>query len=185
MKKIIQKIKSKETDAILRIQTAILKATHDFMSEKQVIQLLPVIISPITDPLCHSVFDAKIKYYQQELHLTKSMILHKQISLISEDRKGVYIISPNIRLEKRSCKDSGRHLIEFSQVDFEFKDAKKEDIMKFMEELTSDVFTKVKKECKDELKKLKRSLRIPSLPFKDYSKPELIEKYGKNFEKLK
>jgi len=184
MKRTIQKIKSKQMDAILRIQTSMLKAIHDFMSKKEVIQLMPVILSPITDPLCHSVFDAEIKYYKQKFQLTKSMIIHKQVSLISEDRKGIYIISPNIRLEKRSYKETGRHLIEFSQVDFEFKDAKKEDIIRFMEELTAYVLTKVKKECKKDLKKLQRELKIPKTPFKVHYKKELIEKYGKDFEEI-
>ena len=171
-------------DSILKIQTSMLKAIHDFMSEKSIIQLMPVMISPLTDPLCHSVPDAKISYQKQELHLTKSMIFHKQIALISKYRKGIYIISPNIRLEKKSCKKTGRHLIEFSQVDFEFKDSKKEDIIRFMEELISYVFKKVKKMCRKELQELKREFKIPKKSFKIYYKKELIKKYGQDFEAI-
>lgn len=184
MKATIEKIQSQEMDHILKIQTIMLKAIHDFMHSKEMIQLTPVIISPITDPLCHSVFDAKIKYYEQELHLTKSMILHKQVSLISPARKGIYIVSPNVRLEKEDCQHSGRHLLEFSQVDFEFKDAKKEDIMKFMEELIPFVFKKVQEKCSEELKALGRELRIPEAPFKVYTTKELEKKHGKDFEKI-
>lgn len=62
MEKVIQRIKSGRMDAVLKVQTSMLKAISDFMHMKGVIQLMPVIVSPITDPLCHSVFDARIKY---------------------------------------------------------------------------------------------------------------------------
>jgi len=156
------------------------------MYSREVLQLMPVMLSTITDPLCHSVYDAKIKYGEQELMLTKSMILHKQMALMSPARKAIYIISPNIRLEKEECIGSGRHLIEFSQVDFEFKDAKKEHIKDFMEDLMISVITKVKEDCKEELKALGRvgekELKIPTKPFTRISTKDAIAKFGEEFE---
>lgn len=180
--KIAEKISSKDMDAILAIQSAALKAIHDFMYEKKVLQLMPVMLSPITDPLCHSVYDAKITYCGQELKLTKSMILHKQMALMSPKRKAIYIMSPNIRLEKEACGKTGKHLIEFSQVDFEIKDAKKEDVKAFMEELIVSIFRKVKEECRDELKELDRELIVPKAPFKTISTKEAKLLFGPDFE---
>ncbi|MFH1440205.1 MAG: asparagine synthetase A [Candidatus Woesearchaeota archaeon] len=186
--KIAEKINSKDMDAILWVQSCAMKAVHDFMHSKKVLQLMPVMISTITDPLCHSVYDAKIDYCGQELSLTKSMILHKQMALMSPIRKAIYIISPNIRLEKEECRDSGRHLIEFSQVDFEFKDAKKEDIKDFMEDMIIHVITRVKDECKEELKALGRvgdkELVVPSKPFKRISTKDAEARFGKDYEKI-
>lgn len=184
MKTIIEKMASDRMDAILQIQSCMLKAITDFMHMKEVIQLMPVIVSPITDPLCHSVFDARIKYYGQDLQLTKSMLLHKQISLISKKRKAIYIISPNIRLEKKECNHTGRHLIEFSQVDFEFKDKKKEDVMRFMEELLVYVVRKMKEECKRELDYLGSKIEIPKTPFRLFQSKKLRMIYGEDFEKI-
>lgn len=167
--KAVDKISSKDMDAILRIQSCALKTIHDFMYEKKVLQLMPVMLSPITDPLCHSVYDASISYCGQKLQLTKSMILHKQMALISPERKAIYIVSPNIRLEKEDSGKSRRHLIEFSQVDFEFKDWKTDDVFKFMEELMVKVISRVKEECKDELKMLGRTLIVPKTHFKRFS----------------
>ncbi|MBT4824673.1 asparagine synthetase [Candidatus Woesearchaeota archaeon] len=181
--KIADKISSKEMDAILRIQSCALKAIHDFMYSREILQLMPVMLSTITDPLCHSVYDAKIKYMEQELMLTKSMILHKQMALMSDSRKAIYIISPNIRLEKEECKDSGRHLIEFSQVDFEFKDVKKEFIKDFMEDLFISVISRVKEDCKKELEALGRDLVIPTKPFARISTKDAI-RLGEEFETI-
>ncbi len=169
-------------EKILRIQTTMLRAIHDYFWKKGLIQIMPVIISPITDPLCHKVFNAEIKYYGQKLTLTKSMLLHKQLALLVPGVKAIYTISPNIRLEIGKCKKTGRHLIEFSQVDFEFKNAKKEDIMKFVEELLIYVFSKVKKDCAKELKDLGRKLKIPRRPFKKFYSYEVEKIYGKDFE---
>ncbi|MBT4541322.1 hypothetical protein HOC35_07455 [Candidatus Woesearchaeota archaeon] len=186
--KIADKISSKEMDSILKIQSCALKAIHDFMYEKEVLQLMPVMLSTITDPLCHSVYDAKIKYMEQDLMLTKSMILHKQMALMSPTRKAIYVVSPNIRLEKEHCRDSGRHLIEFSQVDFEFKDAKKEDIKDFMEDLMISVITRVKEDCKAELEALGRvgdkELTIPKKPFTRISTKDAIAKFGEEHESV-
>ncbi|MDD5022644.1 MAG: asparagine synthetase A [Candidatus ainarchaeum sp.] len=182
--KIIEHIKKSEMKDILKIQSAVLKATHDFMWLKEMTQLMPVMLSSVTDPLAHDVFDSSIIYDGQRLELTKSMILHKQISMSRGDMKGIYIVSPNIRLERPECKDSGRHLIEFSQVDIELKDATGEEFRKFMEELIVYILSFVKKECKEELERIGRKIEIPKTPFKVYDSVKLKEVYGADYEKI-
>lgn len=153
---------------ILKIQTSAVKALTDFLYKKQVLQLMPVMLSPVTDPLCHSVYDASVKYMGQELKLTKSMLLHKQLAVVPGGVSKIFVLSPNIRLEKENCKDTGRHLIEFSQLDIEFRDCTKEEFMKFTEEMVVYAIKRVKKECVKELKMLKRELKVPKTPFKVY-----------------
>ncbi len=120
LEKTIEKIKSQGLRDALAVQSSVLKSVSDFMGERGVLQMLPVVVSPITDPLAHTVVDASIDYYGQKLQLTKSMILHKQVALVSPHVDAVYIVSPNVRLETEDLKDSDRHLIEFTQVDIEF-----------------------------------------------------------------
>lgn len=182
MEYITKKLKSREAGKTLKIQTSMLKAIHDFMHKKGLTQIMPVIVSPITDPLCHSVFDAEIKYYGQQLTLTKSMLLHKQISLIIPGIRAIYAMSPNVRLEKKELGKTGKHLIEFSQVDFEFKDAAKEDVMRFMEELIVYIITTVKKECREEMGFFGRKLKVPKRPFKKFYTFDVEKIYGKDFE---
>ena len=184
MQKTILKLQDKKTDAILRVQSAVLKAVVDFMYERKITQLMPVMLSPITDTLNHDVYEGEIEYCGQKLKLTKSMILHKQIALMSEHRKGIFIISPNIRLEREECSKSGRHLIEFSQIDFEFKDKKREDILEFMEELFRAIMIRVTEDCKDELSLFGRDLKIPERPFEIYESKWLKDKYGQSYEKI-
>lgn len=180
----IKRIKKSEIRDIVKIQSTALKAIHDFMWAQGVTQLMPVMLSPVTDPLAHPVFDSSLDYDGQRLELTKSMILHKQVAMCRGDIEGIYIVSPNIRLETKEHKDSGRHLIEFSQVDIELKDASGEKFRSFMEDLVIYVFSTVKKTCEEELKRLGREIKIPKKPFKIYDSKELEEEYGKDFEKV-
>jgi len=96
---------------IFRVQTEALRAMHDFLYQEGLIQLMPVILSPVTDPLNHSVGDASIMYNGQKLQLTKSMILHKQVAISTLDTRGIYIVSPNVRLERGP--HSEKHLSTF------------------------------------------------------------------------
>ncbi len=171
------------TLSILQIQTEALKAIHDYLYEQKLLQLMPVMLSPITDPLSHETSDARINYFGQELQLTKSMIFHKQIAIASAITKGIYIMSPNVRLEKPLKRDSGRHLIEFSQVDIELREVKSLKFMELIEGLMISIITQVKERCKGELEDLGVSLKIPTRPFKIFSSEELREKYGEDFEK--
>ncbi len=184
MDKLIEKMKSEETEKILRIQSVLLKSISDFMFEKDVLQVMPVILSPETDPLSHSVFDASIDYLGQKLSLTKSMILHKFLYISHPKIKGIYCFSPNVRLEKPSLKDSGRHLIEFTQVDMEFSEKSKEEFMDFAEELVIHFLTELKSKCSKELSFFKRELIVPKKPFKKFYSKELLEKYGEDYEKI-
>lgn len=165
---------------IFRIQTEALRAMHDFLCSKGLLQLMPVIISSVTDPLNHSVDDASIAYMGQQLQLTKSMILHKQVAISTLDTKGIYIISPNVRLERNTHSD--RHLLEFSQLDIELRAASAREFMTLVEELMVYVISRVKSSCTDELQKLDSTLRIPRRPFHVYTSGSLSEEYGPQYE---
>ncbi len=182
VQKLIQKIKSKELASRLKIQSVALKSIHDYMYLLGVIQLVPVMLSPITDPLCHSVFDADIQYYGQSLSLTKSMIMHKQISLMSPHVEKVYVVSPNIRLEKADLSSTGRHLIDFSQVDIEFKEKSRDYFMEFVEDMMKHSIKRIIEECGAELELLERHLKIPEGKFPVYDSEDVHAEYGKDYE---
>ncbi|MEM4396133.1 MAG: asparagine synthetase A [Candidatus Woesearchaeota archaeon] len=176
----------KKVAEIVPIQTTILQEIVDYFVEKEFNQLMPVILSTVTDPLAPDPSSTvkktlQVEAYDQKLMLTQSMILHKQTALIS-GMKRIFIVSPNVRLEDDSRKDTGKHCFEFSQVDFEIAYAKKEDVFDLIEELLVRIIKKVTTKHEDLLKKLGRSLAIPKRPFKIFTTYELEEKYGKDWE---
>ncbi len=171
--------------ALLKIQTEMLKAIQDFLYDRKLVQLMPVILSPITDPLSHSVYDASINYAGQEFKLTKSMIFHKQLAIGATSGPGIYIMSPNVRLEKEETEQSGRHLFEFSQVDIELRGATAGDFRDFMEDLIISVLSRVKLNCASDLEIFDTTLDIPTKPFPVLSSVALKDQYGGDFEQIK
>jgi asparaginyl-tRNA synthetase len=184
MQETIARLKDSKMTHILRIQSAALKAIHDYMYENEVVQAMPVILSPETDPLNHPHFDAAVEYYGQRLHLTKSMILHKQLSLLNGGFQKMYVMSPNVRLEQGDLGQTGRHLFEFTQVDIELKERTKHDFISLVDGMIAKVFAFVKQECAEELEALGRKLEVPSLPLKVYESDELRSRYGEHFESI-
>ena len=181
----LKKIQAPGIKDILTVQQGIIRATHEFMYQNKLTQIMPLMLSPITDPLNHSVVDASIHYADQQWSLTKSMIFHKQLALMNPELDAIYIVSPNVRLELADRKDTGRHLFEFTQVDFEFRGKSKEFVMDFMERLIAFVFDHLKKEIPDTIKKLRGALLPKYSKLALYRTEELEKQYGPDYEKIK
>ncbi|MBB6613120.1 hypothetical protein H7F15_18920 [Pontibacter sp. Tf4] len=143
---------------VLLIQQGIVRATHDFMFKRGLTQLMPLMLSPITDPLNHGVVDASIPYADRRWSLTKSMIFHKQLALMHPDLDSIYIVSPNVRLEFADRAQTGRHLFEFTQIDFEFKNKDRFYVMDFMEDLVNFVFSRLNEELPELLLEMRGEL---------------------------
>ncbi len=182
MEAAIQHLKSEKRLHILRVQSAALKAIHDYMYKQGVVQAMPIILSPETDPLNHPHFAATVEYYGQKLHMTKSMILHKQLSLLNEGVDKIYFMSPNVRLEEGKLRETGRHLFEFTQVDIELRDKSKKDFMKLTDGMIAAVHRYVIKECATDLSALGRKLSVPRLPLRVYESQDLRKELGDDFE---
>ena len=165
----IDHITDPELMAIMRIQSVCLQEMQNFMLSNGFIQLMPVLISPITDPLNHSVYPADLMYENRRFKLTASMIFHKQLSLIPEKIEKIFIVAPNIRLEKDTIKASENHLIEFSQLDMEFKGCSMKVVMDFITSFYVYLFEAVRVRCEDELSLLHRKLPELKRPFPVYS----------------
>jgi asparaginyl-tRNA synthetase len=109
------------------------------------------------------------------------MILHKQIA-VREGLGKLFVISPNVRLEHPGRKESGRHLFEFSQVDFEIAHGTMYDVFSLMERYLKTLSFSVRERCGSQLDELGRNLPGMSEPFPRYTTSELRERYGDDWE---
>ena len=128
--------------SVLKIQSEIRRVLADELRKREFIELSPVILSPITDPLNHPTSPATINCYGKNYSVTQSMIFHKQLALRTLDK--FFVFSPNVRLEPEERKNTGRHLFEFTQLDFEIAHAKMETVFSVMEGLMCGVVSHVK-----------------------------------------
>ena len=168
----------------LNVRSEVQKVAGEFLRHEGFIEIPPVIISPITDPLRRTTYEARIPVYGQTYRLTQSMIFHKQIAICSFEK--VFTFSPNVRLESPDLADTGRHLVEFTQLDLEVRDATRSDMIKLGEQLLMHTLTHVKAECQEELEFFNRhrDLRIPEAGFDQYAYKEQKDNYGIDFPTL-
>jgi asparaginyl-tRNA synthetase len=173
---------------ISRVMTCVLKQlTSDFVN-RWFEWLLPVVFSKSTDPLWPDPGASiekriEVEIYGNTVRPTLSMIVHKMVACSLAHPK-LFILSPNIRIERSDRANSGMHTYEFTQLDFEVRLASSEDIRSLVEGVLCRLIGTAKRNMREELIYLRRydSLRMLETPFKVYDKDTLEEKYGKNWE---
>jgi asparaginyl-tRNA synthetase len=150
--------------------------------------LLPVALSQSTDPLWPDPGASiekriEVDIYGKTVRTTTSMIIHKLIASSTAYPK-LFILSPNIRIEKAERAKTGKHVYEFTQLDFEARGATSRDIFTLVEDALCDLVSSLKKDMKSELTTLCRcdALKVPKKPFKVYDREELEAEYGADWE---
>jgi len=150
--------------------------------------LLPVALSQSTDPLWPDPGASiekriEVDIYGKTVRTTASMIIHKLIAASTAYPK-LFILSPNVRIEKAERACTGKHVYEFTQLDFEARNATSKDIISLVDDAVCSLVASVKRDMKTELACLGRydTLKVPKKPFKIYDKQELEKEYGADWE---
>jgi len=174
--------------AIGKVMTHTLRNLTDQFVEKGFQWLLPVALSQCTDPLWPDPGASiekriEVDIYGKKVRTTSSMIIHKLIASSTAYPK-LFILSPNIRIEKAERAMTGKHVYEFTQLDFEARNATSKDIINLVEDAFCSLVPSVKRIAKDELTCLSRyeTLKAPQKPFRVYDREELEEEYGADWE---
>ncbi len=173
-----------------KIFTQTLKSLTEGFTEEGFEWFLPVIFSKSTDPLWPDPGASIEKRIETEIYgvtvrTTLSMIIHKLVACSLAYPK-FFALSPNIRIEKRERRSTGWHIYEFTQLDFETRNASSNDIRSLVERIFCRVISDLKSKRKEELIHLGRynSITIPEIPFKVYDREELEGKWGNDWESM-
>ena len=185
---------------VLKIRTTLVNAMQEFLVNNGILNLERVSLSPVTDPLAHDIeYSPTLSYKGQPYKTTHSMIYSKFLACTNPYLKGVYIDSPNIRLELESPvgEQRGRYLIDFSQMDMEVRRERfvpledyynevekvkkilKEDLGKalsFFEDLIIYAVKALKEKNEADLAALGVKLEVPAKPFPSYFLDEAKKK---------
>jgi asparaginyl-tRNA synthetase len=190
--------------AALAVRTQLVVALHDFLAERGLINIERVSMSPITDPLAHDVEHVPVITYKGvPYRTTHSMIYCKMLACMNPVISGIFVDSPNIRLERAQPDglQRGKYLVDFSQMDIElrreakvskeryFSDVKgvtvvlereRERILGFFEDMIVFATTRVRDRCRAELAALGVRIDVPARPFPRFDSDEAVAKYGKS-----
>ena len=193
-------------NAAMSLRTTFVTAMHQFLADEGLFNLERVQMSPVTDPLAHDVEHVPNLHYKGQLYvMTHSMIYGKFLACQNPKIKGVFVDSPNIRLEIESPDrvQRGRYLIDFSQMDLEVRRNREIDLETYLKEPEKvkkvlfedmekgvDLFerliihsmTKMVEKNEDDLKTLGVVIEVPEQPFPRFRCDEGKKRYGRGFE---
>lgn len=150
--------------------------------------ILPVVFSKSTDPLWPDPGESlrrriQVEVYGEMVRTTLSMIVHKMVACSLASPK-LFTLSPNVRVERIERVHTGKHAYEFTQLDFEVRNATSKQIRSQVEQLIYGLILSLKKDAQQELTYLGRyhDLRVPDQPFKVYDQDDLENDYGADWE---
>jgi aspartyl/asparaginyl-tRNA synthetase len=191
----------------LAVRTTFVQACTQFLATEGLVNIEKVMLSILTDPLAHDIEHTPSIRYKGHLYVTThSMIYSKFLACANEKIKGVYVDSPNIRLELASPNNvqRGKYLADFSQIDVELRrnrgigleeylnhPQKVKDILdadfalvtNFFERMLVSAVEAVIKNNSADLKALGVLWEVPVLPFPSFPKDKAADRYGiKEFE---
>ena len=190
----LNKILDSDLPRILRVQGEIVRATHDFMHARNVIMAQPLLLAPTSEDSTAEPSDPrlvdgrivpeKIRYGNQTFALmkSKSKIVHKQLLLANPGLDAIYIVYPDVRLEAKEHGNDGRHLFEFTIIDFEFKNVGYFYVMKFTEDLVIHILKHVNNSCHDDIAALRGDMIPIPTTFQHYWYDQLEDKLGAEAE---
>jgi aspartyl/asparaginyl-tRNA synthetase len=189
------------------IRTTLVQEWTSFLYREGLFNLEKVMLSILTDPLAHDIEHTPSIQYKGHLYVTThSMIYSKFLACAHKNVKGIYVDSPNIRLELESPMNvqRGKYLADFSQIDVELRrnrgvtlddyynkqkavrDILAEDfdtIIDFFERMIAESVNAVLTKNRENLKALGITMEAPKRPFPRFPKDTGVAKYGlKDFE---
>jgi aspartyl/asparaginyl-tRNA synthetase len=197
---------SDELYIALSIRTTFVNSLQQFLIAEGLFNIEKLLISPVTDPLAHDVeHSPSISYKGQKYLTTHSMIYAKFLALHNPKIYGVFVDSPNLRLELESPDRSqrGKYLIDFSQMDIELrrnryvdfesylfdqdktKGILKEDLenaLDFFERMIVFATSELVRNNEDELRRLGVIIEVPRQPFPRFLADRVSNKYGRSYD---
>ncbi len=187
---------------VMAIRTTFVNSMNQFLVKEGLFNLEKVMLSIITDPLAHDIEHTPSIDYKGHTYLTTHSMIYSKFLACSNPRiKGIFVDSPNIRLEIESPTGAqrGKYLADFSQMDIELKrnrnitldeyfdkqqmviDILNDDMLKiknFFERMIVFACEEINKINSGNLKDLGVILKVPRVPFPSFHRDDLVEKYG-------
>ena len=176
-------VRTPKMKTVLKVQAEIFKGIRDYLDSEGFTELLPPIIGPVTDPGIRGAKQVTIDFYGREYKVMSSAILYKQMMATALGK--IYFFSPNVRLEPPETAYTGRHLVEFVQVDVEEAYVDYYGAMRTAERLLAHTLGYVKDTCSRQLEELGRDLKVYKPPYPKLTYSEALEILAKNGHYIK
>ena len=160
--------RSPTTNAIFRVQNALVKGFRDYLTDDGYMEFQPPCIIGSASEGGADLF--AIPYFEKVAYLAQSPQLYKQMCAMSFEK--VFTITPIWRAEKFN---TPTHLNEVRQMDIEQAFADDETVMAVLEKTLVHMLEEAKDKTADQLELLEQDLTIPKTPFRRVTYTDAIE----------
>jgi asparaginyl-tRNA synthetase len=174
-------LRSRKMNLVMKVRDEVLQATREFFRSQGFVEVSPPMFISAAVEGGSTLFG--LKYFDQDLYLTQSSQLYLEILIYSLEK--VYCIAPSFRAEKSR---TIRHLTEYWHIEGEWPFADMHDLMRFEEELLTNVCRTIAKKCVREFAELGADIsKIASVktPFPRITYSEAVEKLKDKGSKIK
>lgn len=158
-------IRSLRIIKMMQVRAEVFRAIREFFYSRGFLEFQSPVIATATDPAVRTaqLFGVRYEGSITPYILSASAQLYKQAALSCADK--VYTISPALRFEEYASKATGRHLLEFQELDIEVAFADYEDIVKIAEEMIVYIYQYIVTYCKEELEYFGVDSIISNIPY--------------------
>lgn len=151
----------------IHVYSSLLNYTRLFLLKQGFIELPPPIIGYSSDPGLRGARKVQIEMYNGLFELQSSLIMYKQLYASVLDR--IFYVARNIRIEPAENALTGRHLVEFTQVDVEMADVSSNVAMSLAEKTVYSTVRRALNELLElleysEIRRLEREITKPPYP---------------------
>ncbi len=170
-------------EQVAKVTTRVLRYLTGEFESRGFDWLLPVVFSKSTDPLWPdpgASIEKRVEteIYGEPVRTTHSMIIHKLVASSTAYPK-LFVLSPNVRIERRERKDTGRHAYEFTQFDFELRGAGSEDVRELVEAVVAGLVAHLKTTSDLPVSFGREAMKTP---FEVLDRRDLIARHGQEWE---
>ncbi len=116
----IEFLSSEKAQSTFRLCQRTMTYLREYLNEQGFVEFLPPVISSVADPGLSGAERVTVSLYNQTAYITSSMVFHRQV--LATAFGSIYSFAPNVRLEPEINAQTGRHLVEFCQLDLEQAD---------------------------------------------------------------
>ncbi|MQL46423.1 amino acid--tRNA ligase-related protein, partial [Escherichia coli] len=114
-------------------QHTLLKILREILDSEGFVELIPPVLNLASDPGLRGARKIPVSVYGSTYELSSSTIMYKQLAATALGK--MYFVARNIREEPGENVKTGRHLIEFTQLDIEWAGASMNEVMSLGEKL--------------------------------------------------
>ena len=173
-------------EQVARVTTEVLRYLTNEFTRRGFEWLLPVVFSKSTDPLWPdpgASIEKRVEteIYGEAVRTTHSMIIHKLVASSTAYPRH-FVLSPNVRIERRERKSTGWHTYEFTQLDFEMRGAGFEDVRGLVEDVVAGLVARLN--TTGDLPVSFDGRGVLEAPFEVHDRRDLEARYGQEWERI-